>query len=731
MTQRVRWDLWAGVLLLVVVIWALINTYRSADAVSPASVVITEIHHSPTTGDVEFIELLNVDDQSVDLGGFGMSGLITIPGGTMLGAGDTLVLTADITTFETLHPGVSALEWNGGESLDDLGELLVLTSPDGTVVDQVHYGNGVIDPPAAGEFTIGQVIDGTIGAGDGSNPNEDGPMGLHDAPLYLPQGWSWAQGATRNAEWGTFGAGNSLYAEWRCAVIPEFGHNPPVPFRVNVRNAAYWQYANGTWTKGFDVNLTGGHRGSYLGDAGQLNSNPYTQSRGNIGWRVEADGSYSAPWNSAALMMHFWASQRLPALPGQTAELSTAEVRLQQPDGATVDLSQVDVLFQCGVDYYSVTTGQGTQVPGPGIGKYHWGTSEWAPTLWTTLPPGAPAASSNDFASWLLANRPPVVVEPDVDESAPWPVAAAGSGRSLELIDPSFNNAEATAWVASSVDGGTPGATGTPMCNGLAVTVNIAEGDAPTAGADVILGTLGDDVIDGLGGDDTICGLRGDDIINGGNGVDTIFGGDGLDLIGGQGGDDMLYGDGDADQVFGGIGNDTIWGGEGDDDLRGQGDDDELHGEEGVDQLYGGSGNDTIMTGPGGNLGTAQVVRGQGNNDVIVGSSSSDDLDGGPGADMLSGAGGDDRLLGGGAADELFGDDGDDVLEGGPQRDTLHGGLDDDLLRGGSGDDDLFGESGDDELDGQGGVDTCDGGDTGETAGDSATVTCEVSVGVP
>ena len=49
-----------------------------------------------------------------------------------------------------------------------------------------------------GRYSVGQVIDGTIGAGDGSNPNEESPMGRHDAPLYLPQTWNWAQGPTRN-----------------------------------------------------------------------------------------------------------------------------------------------------------------------------------------------------------------------------------------------------------------------------------------------------------------------------------------------------------------------------------------------------------------------------------------------------------------------------------------------------------------------------------------------------
>jgi len=82
--------------------------------------------------------------------------------------------------------------------------------------------------------------------------------------------------------------------------------------------------------------------------------------------------------------------------------------RSQQPDGETVDLSSVNVLFQCGVDYYSVTSGQGTKVPGPGIGKYHAASESWQPTLWVTLPPDVPADSTEDFAEWLTANPHPL-----------------------------------------------------------------------------------------------------------------------------------------------------------------------------------------------------------------------------------------------------------------------------------------------------------------------------------
>ena len=70
-------------------------------------------------------------------------------------------------------------------------------------------------------------------------------------------------------------------------------------------------------------------------------------------------------------MMHFWAGKRQAPASGQTAEFLTSEMRLQQPDGQTVDLSRVRVLFQCGIDYYNTRGGQGTKVPGPGIAKYH------------------------------------------------------------------------------------------------------------------------------------------------------------------------------------------------------------------------------------------------------------------------------------------------------------------------------------------------------------------------
>ena len=162
------------------------------------------------------------------------------------------------------------------------------------------------------------------------------------------------------------------------------------------------------------------------------------------------------------------------------------------------------------------------------------------------------------------------------------------------------------------------------MCNDLLVTVNLADGDVPTAGDDVIRGTAGNDVINALGGNDTICALQGDDVIDGGDGFDKVFAGAGDDTINGGVGNDTLVG---------GDGNDTINGGTGNDRLQGGGGVDELNGDGGLDRLAGNNGND-----------------------------------------ILRGGTHDDQLFGNLGRDQLFGDGGNDVLRGGAWVDIMNGG---------------------------------------------------------
>lgn len=110
-------------------------------------------------------------------------------------------------------------------------------------------------------------------------------------------------------------------------------------------------------------------------------------------------------------------------------------------------------------------------------------------------------------------------------------------------------------------------------CEGRVVTVDLAQGQRPTAGDDVILGTDGDDVVNALAGDDVVCGAGGDDYVNGGPGADELFGGAGDDrLVGGEG-DDMVHGRRGDDVLRSGPGADRLHGGGGVDDCKIDGDD--------------------------------------------------------------------------------------------------------------------------------------------------------------
>ncbi len=186
-------------------------------------------------------------------------------------------------------------------------------------------------------------------------------------------------------------------------------------------------------------------------------------------------------------------------------------------------------------------------------------------------------------------------------------------------------------------------------CNGFEPTVDIAAGEQPTEGDDVILGTPFDDFIDGLGGNDTVCGLDGADLIVGGMGADTIYGDGGNDLLVGDLPEDGITGD--DDHIDGGRGDDVVFGGGGRDQLFGSKDDDRVFGEDGKDHVVGGTGNDFLHGGRG-----------------------HDRLRGRAGNDVLHGGAGRDTMFGNAGRDELHGDNGDDILRGGPARDTGNGG---------------------------------------------------------
>jgi Ca2+-binding RTX toxin-like protein len=133
-------------------------------------------------------------------------------------------------------------------------------------------------------------------------------------------------------------------------------------------------------------------------------------------------------------------------------------------------------------------------------------------------------------------------------------------------------------------------------CGGRAVTVDLAKGQRPTNGADVIMGTPGNDTVNAGSGADIVCTGGGDDHVDlgpgndhalTGAGNDAIYGRTGADKIEGGSGNDRAYGGDNNDQVYGGVGNDTIDGGTASDKLYGGAQGDSCNGRGGRDSSSG------------------------------------------------------------------------------------------------------------------------------------------------
>lgn len=257
------------------------------------------------------------------------------------------------------------------------------------------------------------------------------------------------------------------------------------------------------------------------------------------------------------------------------------------------------------------------------------------------------------------------------------------------------------------IDGGD----GTDMIDysqaGSAMTINLAAGQASSAGsADVqqirnlenATGTGFDDVLTGTSGANTLIGGNGNDVLNGGDGDDILRGGAGNDTINGGAGYDLL----DLSDATGavsinmaagtltgaGIGTDTFSGIEG--FLFGNGND-QVIGGNGDDVFDGGAGNDTIAGGAG-----DDNLNGGDGNDSVDGGSGDDVVAGGIGNDTLKGGSGDDAISGGEGNDSIDAGSGDDVIVAGAGTDTVNGGSGNDVIDGGIGNDILTGGSGSD-----------------------------------
>lgn len=121
-----------------------------------ANIVLTEIHYSPVDGagvprpDLEFVEVFNDGSEPYDLSGYqftrGLS--FEFPSGSYLGAQSYTVVCRNVDAVKNEY-GITNAVGNFSQVLDDAGETIALSNPQGAVVSEVSYNDRGRWPSAA------------------------------------------------------------------------------------------------------------------------------------------------------------------------------------------------------------------------------------------------------------------------------------------------------------------------------------------------------------------------------------------------------------------------------------------------------------------------------------------------------------------------------------------------------------------------------------------------------
>ena len=149
--------------------WSALNEafFSTSLPASASEIVISEVHYHPSDptdaekeidatfdqNDFEFVEILNKGNSTVDLGGAAfinvpvggeLEGIeFTFPQGTLIAAGERLVIVENSSAFSTRYPNLSFAGTYSG-ALSNGGELITLVDKDGSIIDSFRYDD--IDP---------------------------------------------------------------------------------------------------------------------------------------------------------------------------------------------------------------------------------------------------------------------------------------------------------------------------------------------------------------------------------------------------------------------------------------------------------------------------------------------------------------------------------------------------------------------------------------------------------
>lgn len=197
--------------------WSAMNQafFSIAKPAAPNDIVISEVHYHPSAptatelvidptfdqDDFEFIEVLNIGPETVDLGeaafvlipiGNELQGVeFTFPSGTLINSGQRLIIAANSTAFAARYTG-TPIAGDYSSRLSNTGEWITLVDKNDNVIDSFRY-NDISPWPEAADGTGPSLIrnnpssdlDPALSTSWSSSPSSGGSPGTADGTPFL------------------------------------------------------------------------------------------------------------------------------------------------------------------------------------------------------------------------------------------------------------------------------------------------------------------------------------------------------------------------------------------------------------------------------------------------------------------------------------------------------------------------------------------------------------------
>jgi hypothetical protein len=151
----------------------LVSCSSTPEYLKDSPLFITELHFDPSTeqgeGDAEFVEIVNISSEPVDLTGWSMSGIgsFSFESGTVAPAEGAIVVCRDKAVCSELSPNEIPIAGVFDGKLSSKGEIITIEDPQGRIADAVQYTPELPEvEKASGSGLSIHRVDFTVGGGE-------------------------------------------------------------------------------------------------------------------------------------------------------------------------------------------------------------------------------------------------------------------------------------------------------------------------------------------------------------------------------------------------------------------------------------------------------------------------------------------------------------------------------------------------------------------------------------